>query len=236
MKINTILITLCFFVYLPSAAAWGWNVHQNLAEKVYNSFQIDVQANLNLTLIKEGSIAPDKVFKNNRLHHYPPTYGLTKEWFDKAREAYENKDYNNASYAFGVMTHYISDSFVAPHYINGEDYKLHAQFENQVKNYELKTKCNKQKYDLNKSLYYGSIAAEKEWEPWLASRDSLIPKNEAERAVELLYSVSLDLFNTSCITPAKVEYSYFKLSKRFIVISAIISIIILFLLIDLLKD
>ena len=221
---------------MPGTVAWGWSVHQGLAEKVYDSFQIDVQGNLNLTLIKEGSIAPDKVFKNNRLHHYPPSYKLAGEWFNKTKVSYEKRDYNNASYAFGVMTHYISDSFVAPHYISGEDYDLHSKFENQAKNYELKTKCNKQKYDLNKSLYYASTAAEREWEPWLISKDSLIPINEAERALELLYSISLDLFNTSCIIPTKVEYSKFKLSTRFIIVSVLISLIILFLLVDLLKN
>ncbi len=228
------LIILCLLL-IPNSLAWGWKTHQNLVENVYDSFPRELQSKLNITLIREGSIAPDKVFRDNVLHHYPPAYKLALKWFNVSKESFYNNNYDNASYAFGVMSHYITDSFVAPHYIRKEDPKLHSEFERQVSNYIPKIKCEKVDYDLNRSLDEASKHKE-DWEPWLMSKDKLIPEQAAEEAEKLLYSVSLDLFNTNCVEKTKIINTKFSVSNGFMIVAFVIGIMIFILLIYLFKN
>ena len=80
MKKFVFIILLFFFI--PSVISWNWNTHQNIAEKIYYSLPFEEQNNLNLSLIKEGSIAPDKDFKDNVLHHYPPSLNKSLYWLN----------------------------------------------------------------------------------------------------------------------------------------------------------
>jgi len=192
------LLILIFLVLLSSSVfAWNWNNHKLIVDTVYYNIDINTQRNLNLTLIREGSIAPDKDFHDNVLHHYPPTYELSLKWLEAAKSNYSNGDFNKASYAFGVAAHYISDSFVAPHYISKEPYKLHSEFES-VK-YKPKTKCFYQNYNLDTRLKIASQNKD-DWEKWLISKDSSIPERELEDTIRLLFPITLETFNTSCNT------------------------------------
>ncbi len=227
------LIILCFLI--PSVYAWGWNTHQKLAGNIYFSFPLELQLKLNLTLIEEGSIAPDKVFRDNVNHHYPKTINLSLKWINLTKYYLSKNNYNNASYSFGVLTHYISDSFVAPHYIYKEDPKLHSKFESQVKEYKQKTKCNNNIISITR-LSEGS-ENKKDWELWLLSKDPLIPQEESEEAQAFLYSISMNLFNISCFeSKTNIEYSKLYLSPSVIITMILISILIFLLLIDLFKN
>ncbi len=187
---------MVFVVLSFNVNAWNSYYHQSLAEKAYYSLDFDVQGKLNLTLIKEGAVAPDLVFHDVVWHHYPPSYYLAVKWLDKANVSYQNKDYNEASYDFGIASHYISDSFVAPHYIKGEPGKLHSEFEN-LKPYRFKTKCFYEEINLNQSLEKGSLNKE-DWGKWLINKDKTIPQKEVEQALSTLYPVALKTFNSSC--------------------------------------
>src|SRR3989344_1639489 len=122
--LKKIFLILSILLLIPNVFAWNWFTHQEIGENVYNALPEDLQNKLNLEKIKEGTIAPDKDFKDNVRHHYPQSYNLTLHWLDVAKNSLETQDYDNASYAFGVATHYVSDSFSAPHYVKNEQNKL----------------------------------------------------------------------------------------------------------------
>ena len=195
MKIYTFLIL--FILLIGNVEAWNSFYHRSLAEKAYYSIDFETQENLNLTLILKGSTDPDLVFHDVVKHHYPPSYELAVKWLDRAKLSYKNLDYNNASYSFGVASHYISDSFVSPHYISKEPGNLHSEFENIDKKYRFKTKCYYKEYDLNQTLYSGSLNKE-DWASWLISKDGNIPKKELEQALTALYPIAIEVFNSSC--------------------------------------
>ncbi len=180
---------------ISSVSAWNWPTHKAIVQKIYYSIPRELQGDLDLELMEIGSIAPDKDFHDQRLHHYPPSYNKTLFWLDKLEQALSIKDYENASYAFGVATHYISDSFVSPHNIKGEDPNDHSKFEKQIST--ILTKCEKNNYELNNSLYIASQNG-KDWEPWLNSKNPEIPQKELEQTMKLIYSIALTEFNTTC--------------------------------------
>ncbi len=202
MKKGIVLIMLCFLITLNISYAWNWQTHQMFVEKTYNSMPLDLREKLNLTAMKEGAIAPDKDFHDNVKHHYPPSYELALKWLNFSCDV--DCDYNQVSYDFGVASHYISDSFVAPHYISKEPSYLHSEFERQ--NYISKVKC----YDYNLNLEDGlKIGSEnyKDWGEWLVSKDKNIIYNEIDEAMTAIYSVAFDKFNFECATKeTKVEY------------------------------
>ncbi|MBT6995008.1 zinc dependent phospholipase C family protein [Candidatus Woesearchaeota archaeon] len=192
-KIFIILLTL---IIIQSTNALDWNNHKSIVQTLYYSTPYEIQRNLDLQQLEIGAIAPDKDFHDNRLHHYPPSYNLTLYWLDKTKEHLEKKEYPEASYAFGVAAHYISDSFVSPHYISKEDPKLHSKFEKQT---STKLKCVKNEYDIKKDLEKAS-ENEKDWEPWLENQNPEIPQKEIKQAMRLISPLFLETFNTTCET------------------------------------
>lgn len=195
MKIYTFLIL--FILLIGNVNAWNSYYHKSLAEKAYYSIDFETQKNLNLTLILKGSTDPDLVFHDVVKHHYPPSYELAVKWLDKAKIGYQNKEYSDASYSFGVASHYIADSFVSPHYISKEPGNLHSEFENIDRKYKFKTRCYYSEYNLNQTLYSGSLNKE-DWALWLMNKDENIPKKELEQALTALYPIAIEAFNSSC--------------------------------------
>ncbi|MEK6835905.1 MAG: zinc dependent phospholipase C family protein [Nanoarchaeota archaeon] len=191
-----LLFLIIFFILVVQVNAWNSINHRALVDKVYYSLDFNTQSKLNLSYIEKGSTDPDLVFHDTRLHHYPPSYNKTLGWLEKAKTSYINQDYNDASYSFGVASHYISDSFVAPHYISKEPSTLHSEFEN-VKNYKFKTKCHNNKLELNHSLYLGSLNKD-DWMLWVLNKNQSIPEKELEQVLYLLYPTALEIFNSSC--------------------------------------
>lgn len=185
------------FLILLSQNILAWNSynHHLIVETIYYNLDFNTQQELNITAMKIGSVAPDRVFHDNRLHHYPPSYNLAVNWLKAAEENYSLGNYDEASYSFGVASHYISDSFVAPHYIAKEPSSLHSKFENI--RYKPKTKCFSSNYNLNQSLYLAS-KNEADWGEWLISKNSSIPEKELEQSLTLLFPIALEVFNTSC--------------------------------------
>lgn len=209
------------------SGAWSWNTHQMFAEKVYNSMPLDLQNKLNLTAMKEGSIAPDRDFHDNIKHHYPPSYDLALKWLDLSCNI--DCDYEKASYGFGVATHYITDSFVAPHYIAKEPGYLHSEFENQGKYYISKVKCYDYNLDLKESLIIGSKNY-KDWGEWLVSKDENIIFKEIDEAMTVVYSAAFDKFDFECRKETRIENKGSYFNKRNIVIGFIFLIFIILII------
>ncbi len=207
-KIITLLI---FLILIQNTVALDWNNHKSIVQTLYYSSPYEIQRNLDLKQLEIGSIAPDKDFHDNRLHHYPKSLNLTLHWLNQTKKHLEKQEYSEASYAFGVASHYISDSFVAPHYISKEDPKLHSKFEKQA---STKLSCIEKEYNLKENLEKAS-ENEKDWEAWLETKDPKIPQNEIKQAMELISPLFLEIFNTNCETrTTKVQKESVNLGEK----------------------
>ncbi|MGB9979205.1 zinc dependent phospholipase C family protein [Methanobacterium sp.] len=115
---NKTIILAIFLVIasnISTVSAWDWITHDEIAESNYYSLPEDMQHNLNLDLIKKGSISPDFIFLDFKYHSYPNSYGKAIYWLNKGQSYYKKGDFYYASYCYGVSSHYITDSFSAPH-------------------------------------------------------------------------------------------------------------------------
>ncbi|HLC37261.1 MAG TPA: zinc dependent phospholipase C family protein [Candidatus Nanoarchaeia archaeon] len=225
MKRINVLITLLLVLSSTNVIAWDWQTHQNVVERVYNSLPRDL--NLSLEYLKEGSILPDKVFHDNRLHNYPPSLELTNIWMSVAKEEYKNKNFRNASLAFGIASHYITDSFAAPHYIKGETSYQHSKYED--RGYlELNEYC---RVDINISEGLPKGPEEgKLWNEWLQTNNDKIPETAANKATKIVYSAAFETFNTGCDKKTRII-----IKKPSLTITIISSLAVLLLIILLIK-
>ncbi|MAG47058.1 hypothetical protein CL617_00500 [archaeon] len=209
-KLMLIVLILSLFT-----TSWSWTNHEILVERVYYTLDLETQNKLNVTLLKEGAIAPDKVFHDTVRHSYPKSYIESKEWLFKAKQAYKNKDYNNASYFFGITAHYISDTFSAPHNVKKEPSKLHSKFDSTK--YKPKVKCQNypKEDDLNLSLYLSTINKEIDWYQWVNTNNNSIAISGLDDSLKLLYPIALETFNASCNTlQTEIITSNYKLYNK----------------------
>src|SRR3989338_5511170 len=181
-KILFLLILIVTPVY-----PWSWDTHQNIVEYVYLGLPIEIQMQLNLTKLKDGAIIPDRDFKDHKKHHYPYSMMEAKKWLENDTDISTN---------LGIASHYITDSYAAPHNIFGEKPFQHAAFEKQVSKYYPKVSCKD--YNLKIEQLDGALTTSKDWSIWLKTKNIKIPKNEVDEATKMLFSVFLDKLNTTC--------------------------------------
>lgn len=189
---NRILkILMVFLLAVPllisPAAAWNLQTHETLASKVYYSLPTSVQHNLNLAKMKEGSIAPDVVFKDNAKHQYPATITQAQNWLNKGKAAYKSKNYSYASYCFGVASHYITDSFSAPHCVTGEPLSIHYAYEAQAA--KMTPSIRYVGGNLNSVLYSGYLQNQIDWNLWLKTKNPSITQRDLNNAGSAAYSI-----------------------------------------------
>ncbi|MBS3108295.1 zinc dependent phospholipase C family protein [Candidatus Woesearchaeota archaeon] len=186
------LIILLFVFALLS----GWNseLHKGAVDAVYYSMPYEVRKELNLSYMEYGSVAPDKKFKDFTNHKYPYSYEKSKKWLEYAKTAYGKKEFNNASYSFGVASHYILDSYSAPHYVVHENYKMHETFENS--SFEFNLECKD--YGLTLDYLNYKDNGGKDWADWVETKNSNIQKEALEKGMKMVYSQGLRAFNFNC--------------------------------------
>lgn len=210
-------LIIILLILIPTVDAWSWDTHQNMIEYVYLSLPVETQMQLNLTKLKEGAIIPDKDFKDYKKHHYPYSLEEAEKWL--------NND-TDLSFNLGIASHYITDSFAAPHNIFGEDYKLHARFENQVDDYYPRIECKDYNFKLNQLSE--ATKNSKDWKYWLKTKNKEIPEKEVDEATKFLFSIILKKLNTTCgIKTEVIEVPYINKTKIFIII--LISMISLYI-------
>jgi hypothetical protein len=123
--------------------SWDWDTHQWFAGELCKSYDCGC-----LEEIKNGSIAPDRDFRDAFYHHlYDPATCAPSEYYtcpteyDAAAIIRMNAWLSNISkpwdcgdwYAIGVASHYFTDSKVIWHNVKNEDYeKCHKPFEDKV--------------------------------------------------------------------------------------------------------
>ena len=191
---NLKLIFLLFL--LPFIVGWNWETHTALVESMYYELNVSF---LDLDSLRNGSIAPDRDFHDNRLHHYPPSYEKTKYWLAATKKSLRKGDYKNASYSFGVATHYMGDSFAAPHNVEKEPSYLHAKYEDQAStNYDF-VSCErvKEKYNLHSSLQE-AVKQGEHWNYWVQTEEVTLPREAAKASYEFILQVGKTTFQGSC--------------------------------------
>lgn len=136
--INILIVFLVsMMVFAPATYAWNANTHKNVITEVYNQLPASIRTHLNLNLMINGSKAPDNniTFPNDKVNHvFNKTYSKSVFWLKKARYAYKAGNYNEASYYFGVASHYIADTGSGPHCVINEGHKNHVDYEIQATN------------------------------------------------------------------------------------------------------
>ena len=219
--------TYIILALLPFIVGWDWVTHPDIAEAVYYQMPYELKFKLDPGLIREGSIMPDSVFHDNRLHHYPPSYNLTLFWLNKSVNYLKINDSDNASLAFGIASHYITDSYAAPHYISKEDPKLHSLYEKQARLNNTKLKCSETNVSIKNLLYVGSFEADT-WLSWIASKDSKIPISASLKSADALSIISRKAFHYECYEKDAIfSKSSFHLSAKSLIIGGIILLLII---------
>lgn len=178
---------------MPAAEAWSWITHSDIVDSVYYGLPVDVQQKLNLNSMRDGSNDPDEKFKDFRYHSYPKSYGKAKNWLDKGKGAYDNGNYNEASYDYGVASHYLADTFSAPHGVSREAYSDHSRYEDQAK--KLKPTATYISGDLNSLMQNGYKHGGTSWNEWLQSKNSAIIQNNLNNGASVSLSAIKDSIN-----------------------------------------
>ncbi len=221
-----------FILLLFLISGWNWKTHQAIADSFFYSLPESLQNEINRTALEEGSITPDKVFKDFKNHGYPFSKEKADEWLEKAKQHRANAEFNEASYALGIVTHYISDSFAAPHSISGEPYWLHTAYENQGSSVYLLITCLNQTQSLETSVEEGNT-----WDLWVETRENVIPQRAVQRAMAEVYGTLFLFVNAQCVTQAtKIEEREFTITLKGYGSMLFAVMLILMLLKSLLKD
>lgn len=147
---------------------------------------------MNLNAMKDGSNDPDEKFQDFINHSFPNSYNKAKQWLNKGKLAYNHKNYYYASYCFGVASHYISDSFSAPHSANEISY-LHSKYESQARS--LTPTMNINNKDLYTSLKQGELKGKKDWISWKKTKKTSIIQKNLNTATSATYSAIKNSIN-----------------------------------------
>ncbi|MEM5801718.1 MAG: hypothetical protein QW350_03065 [Candidatus Aenigmatarchaeota archaeon] len=160
------------FLFIPIVAAWGFDTHIWICEKIYNGNK-DLQAIIkNKTLFLEGCNAPDNIVNDQKYHncyyaaqckkidtnkkapgtlHYFDDISLcfNNSYFSCPTLEKFNQTIKKDDYSIGMAIHYYSDAFVPLHQVTGEDYfSCHKPFEDKIdkmlnkKDWVVEQKCS----------------------------------------------------------------------------------------------
>ena len=88
---------LLLILIIPTTLAFNQSIHKEIAEELY--YSLPSETNLNIHLIKAGSIAPKIIYKETKASKYNISY-----WKNKTITA------KKKSYPLGILTYYITIS------------------------------------------------------------------------------------------------------------------------------
>jgi hypothetical protein len=211
MKMRQLLNVLILFiissiVVMPASDAWSWKTHSDIVDVVYYGLPTDVQGKLDLNMMRDGSNDPDEIFHDFTFHSYPKSYEKAKYWLDQGKTAYDRGDYSNASYDYGVATHYISDTFSAPHGVSRESSADHSKYEDHAK--KLTPVATYSPGDLNTMLADGKTNGVASWTSWLQTKDDTIIQNDLNRGASASLSAIEDSINSTSSTTKESFVDY----------------------------
>ena len=188
--IPLLLLALVTILSANPAMAWSVTNHHDIAEETYYSLPTDIQKNLNLSAMVDGSDDPDVKFLDFKYHVYPYNLEKAKYWLNKGKISYQNGDYNYSSYCYGVATHYSADGLCGPHYESGASRTYHALYE--VRAMLLTPKIMYYSGDLDTIFQKNHLKTKESWNNWLKEGDDFNIQNDLDRAASASYSVVYD--------------------------------------------
>lgn len=214
---------LLAILLLMSVSAWNWDTHQAVVDSFFYSLPENDRNSFNLSAIEEGSIAPDASFRDFRLHHYPMSLERARYWLNKAQENASQSKITESSYNLGVASHYIIDSYSAPHYIAKEDYNNHKRYEDQASQEYFIVRCGTSSSSLESMLELGS-KEKSTWYQWLKSRKKQIPMTATKKATQVIFASFLDKLNLSCgnQTTAYKEFHAYNDKKKLTALAVLV--------------
>ncbi len=221
---------MVFLIILLVLSAWNWDTHHAQIDSVFYSLPEELRDSLNLSALEQGAIAPDREFKDFKNHHYPPAYDEAKHWLEKMQETGQRE----ASYALGVASHYITDSYAAPHY-GPESYKDHKKYEEQASQRYRHVRCGTSDAPLRTMLAAGQQEAGT-WQRWLKTKDANIPRQAAEKATQVLFAAINQVFNATCAAPTAYKNERYSLNKTQVIALAGIILFLICLCISVARD
>ncbi|MEL7671254.1 zinc dependent phospholipase C family protein [Methanobacterium sp.] len=177
---------------ISPAAAWHIQTHPTIADKVYYSLPASVQHKLSLSEMERGSKAPDQVFKDFKYHQYTASVSKSKYWLDRGKAAYKSKNYKYASYCFGVASHYISDTYSAPHCVTGEGDANHLAYEKQ--GMYMAPSIRYMSGSVDSILRNGYLQGQKDWKLWIVNKSRSVTQRDLNNAGSAAYSLIRNCF------------------------------------------
>ncbi len=165
---------------------WCTAGHASIIEYIYQELTEEVKKNLDVNAMIDGSNDPDEKFKDMRNHHYPVSHKKAVQWLNDGKSNYDTENYNRASYCFGIASHYISDTFSAPHNISGETGKEHHDYE--VVNDDYIPNIQFLSGDLDSLMSKGVEQGDIDWKDWKKTKDPAIPHKAADMGASVAYS------------------------------------------------
>jgi len=182
---SVLFLAVVLLALIQPVSAWAAPNHYAITEEVYYALPADAQDNLNLSEMVNGADDPDFKFFDFQYHHYPASQEKANYWLEKGKEYYAAGDYNQASYCFGVATHYLSDGVCPPHSEGGHSGYEHTKYELEailytphitVKNGNIKS--------LQSSYVQNSEYA---WGQWIKTGDDVYIQECLDNAADISY-------------------------------------------------
>jgi Zinc dependent phospholipase C len=187
---NVLLLFLIFVtvlvVQLSPAAAWSLPTHYEIVEKTYYALPADVQSKLSLEIMIKGARDPDLKFLDYQYHKYPENQAKVDYWLKRGNLDYKNGNYDDASYSFGVASHYISDGCCAPHSVTKASPYYHFIYE--ISALLLAPKINKSGGDINLIMKNNYLDGKDSWKSWIKSKNDIYVQNDLNRAVDTCFT------------------------------------------------
>ena len=149
-----------------------------------------------------GAAAPDKIFKDGKYgnHKYPKSYKLAESWLKNGKTAYQEGNYNYASYCFGVASHYISDSYVVTHCANisksdhrdyekrSKEMKPSAIWYREDQFEEINFSVTGHNESLKSKLAEAYKTGETRWDMWIEKRSMALVQLDLDTATTIAYN------------------------------------------------
>ena len=183
--IMIIFLATFLVVQISPAAAWSVPTHYAIAEQTYYALPVDVQSKLSLDVMKDGADDPDLKFFDFQYHSYPANQVKVDYWLNRGKMDYKNGNYHDASYSFGVASHYISDGSCAPHCENNASHYYHSVYE--VKAAMLTSQIKHSSGDIDLIQKNDEIDGKESWESWLNNKNDFYIQNDLDRAGNACY-------------------------------------------------
>ena len=182
MQVVMLFLAVCL-IFAPVSDAWTWNTHSKVVDSTYNSLPSFFHSKLSINAMRDGSNDPDQIFHDYRDHSYPFSYNKAIYYLNQGATYYKQKKYALASKSFGIASHYISDTFSAPHCVSGETSSQHASYENQAS--KLTPHITNMNGNLKTLMYNGYNTGKTDWSNWLKTKSSYYPQKDLNRAASV---------------------------------------------------